>query len=94
MEGHEGHALAGAERLFLEVDVPVVWMEWEHVKGRSDGFGGRRIIDFMARNAHRPAHLFTLRPLHPDYWRSWPFSILWVKDGFLDKRAETLKTAV
>ncbi|KAL8605742.1 hypothetical protein ACOMHN_065867 [Nucella lapillus] len=77
VEGHEGHVLAGAERMFQEVDIPLVWMEWVHVKGRGDPHGGLFVLDFMHRHQMDPYHLMTGQPLSGATFMDWPFSVLW-----------------
>ncbi|KAL8589729.1 hypothetical protein ACOMHN_027237 [Nucella lapillus] len=78
VESHEGHVLAGAERLFQEVDIPLVWMEWQHVKGRQQ-YGGLYILRFMATRSFRPYNLMTGQPLPARDYLSWPFTVLWRK---------------
>nr|KAG5692755.1 hypothetical protein BaRGS_033866 [Batillaria attramentaria] len=73
VEGHEGHVLAGAERLF-----PLVGLGREHVKRLPD-YGGRSIVDFMHKFNMTPYNLMTGKPLHEDDWLKWPFTVLWKK---------------
>ncbi|XP_076464692.1 uncharacterized protein LOC143296554 [Babylonia areolata] len=71
VESHEGHVLAGAERLFQEVDIPIVWMEWEHVKRRPE-YGGAFIVQFMQRHNLVPCDLMSGLRLPTENYRNWP----------------------
>ncbi|XP_076455360.1 uncharacterized protein LOC143289967 [Babylonia areolata] len=76
VESHEGHVLAGAEQLFQEVDIPLVWMEWIHVKNKPN-YGGVFIIQFMRKLDMVPFNLMTGEQLSMDSFLQWPFSVLW-----------------
>ncbi|XP_025108823.1 uncharacterized protein LOC112573005 isoform X1 [Pomacea canaliculata] len=78
VESHEGHVLAGSRDLFKTVDVPLVWMEWQHVKGRAT-FGGQFVVDFMTARNFRPHHVISGKLLEGDFM-SWPFTVLWKRD--------------
>ncbi|PVD25376.1 hypothetical protein C0Q70_15876, partial [Pomacea canaliculata] len=75
VESHEGHVLAGSRDLWKTLDVPLVWMEWEHVKGRAT-FGGQFVVDFMTARNFRPHHVISGKLLEGDFM-SWPFTVLW-----------------
>ncbi|XP_025106428.1 uncharacterized protein LOC112571567 [Pomacea canaliculata] len=75
VESHEGHVLAGSRDLLKTLDVPLVWMEWEHVKGRAT-FGGQFVVDFMTARNFRPHHVISGELLEGDFM-SWPFTVLW-----------------
>lgn len=79
VESHEGHVLAAADKLFHEVDIPVVWMEWEHVKSKQE-YGGAYIIQFMERHHMVPYNLMSGKRLSSDSFLKWPFSVLWRRE--------------
>ncbi|XP_076450111.1 uncharacterized protein LOC143286433 [Babylonia areolata] len=76
VEGHEGHVLAGAEKLFQEVDIPVVWLEWMHVKKKPQ-YGGEFIIQFMSNRRMEPFNLMTGELISHDKFLQWPKTVLW-----------------
>ncbi|XP_076464363.1 uncharacterized protein LOC143296372 isoform X2 [Babylonia areolata] len=78
VESHEGHVLAGAERLFQEIDIPLVWMEWEHVKYRPE-YGGADILQFMQKHHMEPFDLMTGERLRTELFLFWPPTVLWRK---------------
>ncbi|KAL8619642.1 hypothetical protein ACOMHN_019697 [Nucella lapillus] len=78
VESHEGHVLAGAHKLFKEVDIPLVWMEWEGVKD-SPGYGAAYVMSFMRSHGMEPHHLMTGQPLPADKFSTWPRTVLWRK---------------
>ncbi|PVD25328.1 hypothetical protein C0Q70_15828 [Pomacea canaliculata] len=75
VESHEGHVLEGSRDLWKTLDVPLVWMEWQHVKGRAT-FGGQFVVDFMTARNFRPHHVISGKLLEGDFM-SWPFTVLW-----------------
>ena len=79
VESHEGHVLAGADRLFYELDIPLVWMEWEHVKKR-EAFGAQFIFSFMRRHGMHAFNIMSGSRLKEDNFKKWPFTVLWRKD--------------
>ncbi|XP_076464220.1 uncharacterized protein LOC143296269 [Babylonia areolata] len=81
VESYEGHALAGAELLFQKVDIPLVWMEWQHVKSLKD-YGGPFIISFMQRHHLDPYNVMTAKALSTKDYLNWPFTVLWRKSGW------------
>ncbi|KAK7110971.1 uncharacterized protein [Littorina saxatilis] len=78
VESHEGHVISGAQRLFQEMDIPLVWMEWEHVKKRKE-YGGQTVLDFMQKNKMAPYDLMSGKLLTGDFMK-WPFGVLWRKE--------------
>ncbi|KAK7090193.1 uncharacterized protein [Littorina saxatilis] len=81
VESHEGHVIAGAHKLFKEMDIPLVWMEWAHVKEKTE-FGAKTILDFMQTYSMEPYDLMSGRRLHEKTYMHWPFTVLWRKTNF------------
>lgn len=79
VEGYEGHVLSGADRLFQQVDIPVVWLEWEHVKKLPE-FGARTILDFMHKHKMMPRDIMSGAILDESSWHDWPFTVLWKRE--------------
>ena len=69
----------GAERLFQEIDIPIVWMEWVHVKGKEE-YGGPSIMAFMRKHKMAPYNLMKGHRLLKDDYLKWPFTVLWRKE--------------
>ncbi|XP_076450239.1 uncharacterized protein LOC143286528 [Babylonia areolata] len=82
VESHEGHVIAGSKRLFQEIDIPMVWMEWEFVKKIKGPYGPQPILQFMKEHAMQPHDLMTGLELSWNDYMFWPFTVLWVKEGY------------
>ena len=90
IDGKEFDGLHNASRLFNEIDIPAVFMEWGVIKRDYPKYGGRKIpdfiVDFFSRRKYRPYKSINLSTLlGPNYFK-WPWDIVWIKDGkFLDQ---------
>ena len=82
VESHEGHVIAGSEKLFQEVEIPFVWMEWEHVR-RNVEYGAKFIIDFMRKHNMEPFNLMSGERLEEADFKEWPLTVLWKKRSSL-----------
>ncbi|KAK7094228.1 hypothetical protein V1264_007877 [Littorina saxatilis] len=76
VEAHEGYVLAGAERLFQEMDIPLVWLEWEHVI-RLPRYGAEFILMFMHKHGMEAHDVISKEKLQEDNWKAWPATVLW-----------------
>jgi hypothetical protein len=77
VEGHEGHVLAGGDRLFQQLYVPYVWLEWEDVHHVTSKYGSDYIITFMRTRSYAPHDVISGERLAQG-GGDWPSTVLWV----------------
>ena len=78
MEAHEGYVLAGSRRLFQKMHIPLVWLEWEHVK-RLPRYGAGFILDFMREYNMEGYDVMSGEKLSVTDVLDWPSTVLWKK---------------
>ena len=78
VEAHEGYVLAGSRRLFQEMHIPLVWLEWEHVK-HLPIYGARFILGFMREHSMEAYDVMSGEKLLESEVRDWPPTVLWKK---------------
>jgi len=81
IEGFEPYAFQHAEKLFNLLEIPIVYMEWGNLPRQTDAHNLIvEMINFL--------YSYGLRPygnnlqLNKDSWLSWPWDIVWKKDGY------------
>lgn len=95
IEGHEHRAFVRSQRLFQNVDVQYIFMEWiklrEYYGSDADDSPDKRLvfelIDYLVEMGYTPRGSLLLNKLEPPYWYGWPDDIYWEasedrKNGF------------
>ena len=81
IEGHEIFAFENATRLFNELDIKIVFMEWGHFGRREEKEFLDKVlalIQFFFKRNYRPYNDGLL--LEIDEWKDWSHDIVWKKD--------------
>ena len=86
IEGSENHAFNVAEKLFDNIDIPYIQMEW--VKVKKNGYANASVVErdlftsmmsFLSGRGYSPLSARRKRALTVTNWRDWPLDITWVK---------------
>ena len=90
IEGMEWRAIRQAERLFAEVDIERVYMEWEWYSRQHQIHPvlGPGVIEFFTRHRYVPRHVggdVIGDALDTQLWGEWPSDVVWVKSKVTDE---------
>lgn len=85
IEGHEHRAFIKSQRLFENVDVQYIFMEWiklrEYYGSEADDTRDKRLvfdlIDYLVEMGYTARGSLLLNKLDPLYWYGWPDDIYW-----------------
>ena len=86
IEGAENRAFNVAEKLFDNIDIPYIQMEWVNVK--KNGYDNASVMErdlftgmmsFLLERGYSPWSARRKRALDVTNWRDWPWDITWVK---------------
>jgi FkbM family methyltransferase len=81
IEGFEPYAFQHADKLFKLLDIPIIYMEWGNLPRQTDAHNLIvDMINFLYSQGLRPYG--NNLPLQKDSWLSWPWDIMWKKDGY------------
>eukprot|EP01067_Filipodium_phascolosomae_P002726 Filipodium_phascolosomae@DN2477_c0_g1_i1.p1 len=86
VEGYEGEALERARRVFAQVQVDYIFMEWAfYSKETRSPEVTERMIKTLTEMRFQPCHVPTVADEIPDKlnvstWRKWPPDIIWMRD--------------
>ena len=77
IEGHEPYAILGGKKLFEEIQIPYIFMEFgqlttQHYETRKDET--RKMLTFL-RSRQMVAYDFQWKPLPPDDFHMWPWDV-------------------
>lgn len=79
IEGHEYEGFQHAEKLFMTIDFPIVFMEWEKIKNHDNRLVPDFLVNFFARHNYKAySSIDSTVPLHAIY-TEWPYDIVWRK---------------
>jgi len=85
IEGHEHRAFAQSAKLFQDVRILYIFMEWIKLRGyygsEADDSEDKRLvfglIETLTGRGYTACGLVLLNPLDPVYWYGWPDDIVW-----------------
>ena len=81
IEGFEPYAFQHADKLFDLLDIPIIYMEWGYLAGITKAHNLTiNMINFLYSHGLRP--YANNQQLEKDRWLSWPWDIMWKKDGY------------
>ena len=81
IEGFEPYAFQHADKLFSLLDIPIIFMEWGNLPRQTDAHNLIvDMINFLYSRDLRPYG--NNLPLQKESWLSWPWDIVWKKDGY------------
>ena len=75
IEGDEDQAILHSSKLFQDVYIPYVLMEWAIMKKSTYGQADE-VVNYMYTLAYQ-AHSIEKEPLDNKQWRAWPDDIVW-----------------
>ena len=80
IQGHEFEGFHHADKLFTEVDIPLVLMEWIMIGPHKNQAIPRFIINFFRRFKYTPyGSIVSNTPLNWTTFQTWPYDIVWKK---------------
>ncbi len=86
IEGFEPFAFQHAIKLFHNIDIPIIFMEWGNFKTMSNFRNEiEKMIDFLLYYGLKPYMIHnygTGTMLERKNWHMWPTNVHWKKDGF------------
>jgi FkbM family methyltransferase len=83
LEGLEPLAFAHANKIFGNLDIPVIIMRWEVIKReRISPALVDNMITFLINHGLKPHAMNEIQTLNLKDWRKWPRNIIWKKDGY------------
>ena len=81
IEGFEPYAFLKAKKLFDNIEVMIIFMEWGNLPKQVDAYKEiNQMIDFLLSYNLKPYG--NGRSLDKKNWSQWPWDIMWRKDGY------------
>ena len=84
IEAHEPYAIAGAERLFREIDIPLIIFEFgllRKKRSKNDVNTIQVMFNFFRSRDYDPYTMYQ-RKLSYESWRSWPWEIIFKRADY------------
>ena len=83
IEGSEPFAFQHAQILFDTLEIVIIQMEWGYLlnKGNNNGII-ESLIDFLMSRKLIPYANYDRLRLSKKNWHSWPWDIVWIKEGY------------
>ena len=87
VEGHEIRTLLGAIKIWKDINIPLIIMEWQwvpnlHKEGKIDNLYVTNFLDTMVARGYTVLAATDGLLLDHNRWMSWPIDVAFVKDDF------------